>query len=66
MIMFLPKGAVRPNFEIWECYPVLVLHTGRILASVFGWETERIWTQVSHRNCSRIWELDVKLLNHPN
>ena len=43
MIMFLPQGAVRPNFEIWECYPVLILHTGRILASVFGWETERIW-----------------------
>ena len=25
-----------------------------------------MWTQVLHRNCSCIYELDVRLLNHPN
>ena len=64
--MFLPQGAVWPNFEIWECCLILILHTGRTLAPVFDWETEGIWTRVLHRSCSCICELDVKLLNHPN
>ena len=32
----LPQGAVWPNFEIWECYLVLILRIGMILALVFG------------------------------
>ena len=54
------------EFEIWECRSVLILYTSRILAPVFGWEIEGIWTRVLHRSCSCICELDVRLLNHPN
>ena len=36
MIVFLPQGVVWPNFEIWECYLVLMLRIGLILALVFG------------------------------
>ena len=53
-------------FKIWECCPVLILRIGRILAPVFHWEIESIWTRVLYRNCSFICELDVRLLNHPN
>ena len=66
MIVFLPEGAVWLNFEIWECCPVLILHTGRILAMVFSWQTKGIWTRVPQRSCSYINELDVRILNHPN
>ena len=37
-----------------------------ILAPVCSWENEGIWTRVLHRNCSYIYELDVRFLNHSN
>ena len=49
-----------------EMLLVLILCTCRILALVLGYETKGIWTQILHRNCSCICELDVRLLNHPN
>ena len=66
VVVFLAQRAVWRNFEIWECCPILILHTGRILAPIFGRETEGIWTRVLHRSCICICELDVKILNHPN
>ena len=66
VFFFLPYGAIWPNFGIRECYPVLILHTGRILGQVFGWEIKGLWTHVHHRSCSCISELDVRVLNHPN
>ena len=32
----------------------------------FWLEKEGIWTSILHRNCSCNYELDVKILNHPN
>ena len=36
------------------------------LGLIFGWEKVRIWTNILQGNYSSIWELDIRLLNHPN
>ena len=40
-------------------YPVLTPYTVQILGLIFGWEKERIWTNVLHGNYSWICKLDV-------
>ena len=50
---------------LYDC-PILTLHTVQILGLVFSWETEGFFTRVLHRSCSSIYELHVRLLNHPN
>ena len=65
-VSFGPKGLFGRILGLWECCPVLILHTGWILGLVFSWEMEKIWTLVLHKNCSCICELDVRILNHLN
>ena len=65
-MFFLPKGLFGQILGLWECYPVLILHTSQILGLVFGWETEEIYTWVLHINCSCIYEIDIRILNYPN
>ena len=50
---------------LYDC-PILTLHTVQILGLVFSWETEVFFTRVLHRSCSCIYEIHVRLLNHPN